>query len=201
MPQARANNMDYIRRDWKERKLPDDLEGASVLDVGGWAGGWAKCALEHNAGEVLVVDACRSPKQMEDVPFRQMDFMSDTAFQLPQFDIVMLFGILYHVHDPIGMLYRARRLCKQELWLETACMPGRAEEPRLATFTDVTNWFKPNTAAIEWMFRQVGFEPEFIRLTHPGQNQDQDHTKRCVYKGKPCDARPMDPRGKGWMNH
>lgn len=190
-PRARAAHPKAVRDQWQKRGLPDDLTGKTVMDVGCWAGGYCVVAREKGASRAIGVDICRSPKLL-DIEFEQMDFMSDTAFQLPQVDVVMLLGVLYHTHDPVGMLMRARRLALEEVWIETAiCNPG-VQFPQFKTFDDHTNWFRPNPAAVRWMCSKVGLEPV-----------DDGHEwadGRYVLRATVGEIPAHRPRGIDWMD-
>jgi len=78
-------------------------------------------------------------------------------------------------------------------------MTERSGEPKMETFDDNTNWFKPNVAMVKWMMRKTGFEPTFVRQTSSGTSQHKAKTKRCVLTGVPVEPKVMEPRGLGWM--
>ncbi len=190
-PHARAYNLAYIHKAWKKRLLPPEAElaGKSVLDVGCWAGGWAKVAMEKGAGRVMGVDVCRSPELIKDVEFRQLDFMSEAANQLPQFDYVFLFGVLYHTYNPMGMLMQARRFAKEQVFVETAYAAGR-RGCVLEVFNDHTNWFKPSTEALLWMMRKAGLAPINSAPLAEG---------RIAVSGRVVEPEETLPRGRTWM--
>ena len=189
-PHARAADLATVRRQWGKRRLPHNLKGKTLLDVGCWAGGYCVVAKEHGAERAIGVDICRSPSLFKGVEFRQLDFMSDTAYQLPQVDIVLLMGVIYHTHDPVGMLMRAQRLARECVYIETAFVKD-AKEPVLEMFDDHTNWFCPSKAGLKRMMTRVGLEPTW---TNP---LDERRLMAC---GTVVEAPEHLPRGKVWMD-
>lgn len=189
-PHSRTKDLKGVRQQWKRRGLPDTLEGQTVLDIGCWAGGYTKVAMEKGARRAIGVDICRSP-QMHDIEFEQLDFMSDAALVLPQVDHVFLMGVLYHTHDPVGLLLRARRLCIHQLWIETAVAKD-TNFPLIKCYDDHTNWFKPNKQALFWMLRKAGFEPDYA-----GEEYQEG---RFAVSASPVEVPISRPRGIDWMD-
>lgn len=95
--------------------LPDDLEGASVLDVGCNAGFYSFALKERNAGYVLGIDLedrCLEQARFAaetlglDVEFRKMCLYD--IDRLPgQFDYVLFLGVFYHLRYPLLALDKA----------------------------------------------------------------------------------------------
>ncbi len=156
----RAANLAQIREDWASRLIPEDLKGKTIMDVGCWAGGWAKIALEKGATRAIGVDVCRSPYLCDGIEFRQLDFMSEAANQLPTVDYVFLFGVLYHTYNPIGLLAQARRFAREKVFVETAYAAhrhGRVLE--VMGGKDYTNLLRPSCGMVTWMMERVGLLP------------------------------------------
>jgi len=188
-PKARASDIALCRQQWSSRNLPPTLTG-TVMDIGCWAGAYCCVALEKGADHAIGVDICRSPSLLDGFEFRQLDIMSDAALQLPQVEHVFLMGVLYHVHDPVGLLMRVRRLVKEVLWLETAASPDTGQ-PSISCFNDHTNWFRPNPAAVRWMLQKTGFEPV-------GQGRYY-RSGRFTISAKPVEIPEFKPRADSWM--
>ena len=133
-----------VARDHRYRVpfLPEDLRGASVLDVGTFDGFYAFLAESRGAVRVVAVDneqyrdwvRARWEVDLEGAAgFRaiaellgsRVDYLRIDAFDLDRiderFDLVFCFGILHRVENPLGLLRVLRRRLAPggELLLET----------------------------------------------------------------------------------
>lgn len=95
--------------------LGGSFQRRAVLDVGCASGGFSVEAARRGAAAVLGIDVV--PKYLEQARFvadslglRQVTFSladaSERDIRLPQFDVTFLFGLLYHLEDPIGTVRR-----------------------------------------------------------------------------------------------
>ena len=108
---------DFPNYKWQKlaAMLPQDLAGASVLDIGCNAGFYSIALKQRNAGYVLGID-------LEDRCLDQAKFAADTlnleiefrkmclydVDQLPQqFDYVLFLGVFYHLRYPLLALDKA----------------------------------------------------------------------------------------------
>ncbi|MCS6846684.1 MAG: DUF1698 domain-containing protein [Anaerolineae bacterium] len=118
-----------------EPMLPDDLAGASVLDVGTNAGYFCIKTKLKGAGKVIGVDntdvflqqaeACRAVWEL-DIDYRKLD--ADHLHALDQrFDIVIFTGILYHLKNPLGVLEQVAEMCNDAIVVETEVIPPTRE--------------------------------------------------------------------------
>jgi tRNA (mo5U34)-methyltransferase len=93
------------------------------------------------------------------------DFVTMDLGALGSFDVVLYFGVLYHMVDPIGALKRVRQVTNECAVIETAgvTVPGYAGSNLIYFCTgdelhsDYGNWFAPTEAALEGMCRSAGF--------------------------------------------
>jgi tRNA (mo5U34)-methyltransferase len=93
------------------------------------------------------------------------DFMTMDLSTLGTFDIVLYFGVLYHMVDPIGSLKRLRSLTNECAVIETAgvVVPGQPTSPLIKfcigdeLHADHGNWFAPSATALVGMCRSAGF--------------------------------------------
>lgn len=103
------------------------------------------------------------------------DFMTMDLPTLGRFDVVLYFGVLYHMLDPIGALRRLRSVTKELAVIETAAVvvPGYEAESLSGFFAgnelhaDYGNWFAPNERALHGMCRAAGFSRVETRGTTP----------------------------------
>jgi len=96
--------------------LPDDLQGASVLDIGCNAGFYAIEMKRRGAGRVVGMDCdprylaqARLAAEVEqvDIDWLQLSVYDVGALQ-ERFDIVLFMGVLYHLRHPLLALDRIR---------------------------------------------------------------------------------------------
>lgn len=159
-------------------KLPRDLSGKTVLDVGAWDGFFSFEAERRGAARVLAADhyawhgetwsdkrgfelARRAlDSKVEDVDIDVMDLSPE---QVGTFDLVLFLGVLYHLRHPLLALERVASVTRERLILETHVdltwlrRPAMAYYPNQELGWDPTNWWGPNPAAVEAMLGTVGF--------------------------------------------
>lgn len=115
--------------------FPDELRGASILDVGCNAGYFAMQLKMRGAGRVLGIDntehylkqaaACKQIWNL-DIEYRMMDAhqVADTG---EEFDIVVFAGVLYHLKNPLQVLEDLGTLCRDAILVESEVI---ADDPR-----------------------------------------------------------------------
>jgi tRNA (mo5U34)-methyltransferase len=159
-------------------KLPPDLRGKTVLDIGAWDGFFSFEAERRGAERVLAVDSFAwngsswSTKagfevarealgsRVED---RELDVLDLSAEEVGRFDVVLLLGVLYHMKHPLLALERVADVTAGMLVLETHVdmtwtrRPAAAFYPSHELGLDPTNWWGPNPEAVIGMLRAVGF--------------------------------------------
>ena len=163
----------------KRLRLPRDLAGKTVLDVGAWDGFYSFEAERRGASRVLAVDNVEwvgkgwpSGRQGFDlarevlgsaVEDRVIDVLELSPETVGTFDLVLFLGVLYHVRHPLLALERIASVTRERLILETHVdlslgrRPAMAFYPGLEVNYDPTNWWGPNPAAVMSMLRSVGF--------------------------------------------
>jgi tRNA (mo5U34)-methyltransferase len=164
-------------------KLPPDLRGKSVLDIGAWDGFFSWEAERRGAASVLAVDsvAWQEPawgpngygtkrgfeiarralnSRVEDL---EIEFNRISPETVGVHDVVLLLGVLYHMKHPWLMLERAASVCRELLIVETHVdlldfpRPAMALYPGAELADDASNWWGPNIRALRAMVREVGF--------------------------------------------
>jgi tRNA (mo5U34)-methyltransferase len=160
-------------------RLPADLRGKRVLDVGAWDGFYSFEAERRGAELVLATDSFawdgRNWSDKRGFEFAHHALGSRVASKLidpldlsPEavggtFDVVFCFGVLYHMRHPLLTLERVASVTKDLLILETEVdnllvpWPSLAFYPTTELGNDPSNWFGPNRKAVEGMLRAVGF--------------------------------------------
>jgi tRNA (mo5U34)-methyltransferase len=154
-----------IDSQWRDGRLPTDLSGHSVLDIGTTNGGAAFMAERLGADRVVATDI-HGPHTFGFDTIRSylgssVEFVDSTVYELPealageQFDLVLFWGVLYHLRHPLLALDTVRRVACDLVSLETAVS---TEERPISEFfryddfhKDGTNWFVPSVSCtIDW---------------------------------------------------
>lgn len=164
-------NLDLLR-------LPEDLTGRTVLDVGAWDGFYSFEAERRGAERVLATDwfcwggpgwgskagfelARRAlDSRVEDL---EIDVLKLSPERVGTFDLVLFLGVLYHMRHPLLALERVYSVTGNQLILETHVdlldlpVPAMRFYPSAELNDDPTNWWGPNPPAVVAMLREVGF--------------------------------------------
>ena len=128
--------IDHPKSTWEKikRRLPSDLSGKSVLDVGCNAGFYSVRAKRRGAARVLGVDAQRlSIRQAVfvqhvlglDIEYRRMSAYDLSPGDVGQFDVTLALGLLYHCKHLVQALERLAAVTKELLIIETAIFTRR----------------------------------------------------------------------------
>ena len=103
--------------------IPQDLRGKRVLDIGAWDG-WFSFEMERRGATVVAVDATKRTHFLEAKAMlnsKVEHVVADISYLTPRdigyFDIVLFFGVLYHLKHPMLAL---ERVC--ELTTDLACV-------------------------------------------------------------------------------
>lgn len=158
-------------------EVPVDLSGLSVLDIGTSNGGTAFEVERRGAERVVAVDIY--PPDwfgfgiIKQALNSQVEFLQASVYELPdrlheQFDLVLFFGVLYHLRHPLLALDRVHELVRGDIAMDTAICDY--EDPALSRRScarfyrrdelanDSSNWFAPSMAGLlEWV-ASCGFD-------------------------------------------
>jgi tRNA (mo5U34)-methyltransferase len=160
--------------------LPEDLSGKTVLDVGAWDGGFSFEAERRKAKRIVASDiAISNPESMEfanwgeNRGFRlakrllesRVEFIESSVNDLPErlngerFDVVLFYGVLYHVIDPFAALLAVRKLTRGTALIETTIAEGEGKymELRSGYDGDKSNRWYPTVPCVIEMLEEVGF--------------------------------------------
>jgi tRNA (mo5U34)-methyltransferase len=159
-------------------KIPENLNGMSVLDIGAWNGFFSFEAERRGARRVLATDSFvwRSKEfrgkegfelarkvlnsKVEDMEIDVMDLSAD---KIGNWDLVFCLGVLYHLRHPLLALERVSSVTGKQLILETVVELFSENKPAMVFYpgtelaNDPTNWWGPNQKAVIAMLKDVGF--------------------------------------------
>lgn len=178
-------------------QIPKDLTNKRVLDIGAWDGYWTFEALRRGAKEVVAIDDFsdylgslekKDRKEWETFDFCKevlgytderckrynMDVMD--VERLGEFDIIFFFGTFYHLRHPFYVLEKLGKICKEEIYIESAICDDKAIYSRCGYPRDslilefyptkeygknATNWFNPTLSCLCWMAKACGFKEAY----------------------------------------
>lgn len=152
-------------------RMPADLSGKTVLDIGTWDGMFSFEAERRGAERIVAVDRMQHPgfpvakKALQSkVEFVQMDLMEMTPERIGTFDLVIFMGVIYHLPNPVEGLRRAAEVTKEMMILETDSALNWTSIPaaefrgsREGLTSAAPNWWIPNVACLRGMIDAVGF--------------------------------------------
>lgn len=163
--------------------LPDDLSGQRVLDIGSAEGFFSFEAERRGAEEVVSVepfpDLGRRYQLAKIAMGSKATLCRTSVYDLDPrtfgtFDLVLFYGVLYHLRHPMLALERIRKLCTGTILVQSACeeRPELVDEPYCHFYprgmavevpgdpgaVDPTVFFMPNRACVRAFMESVGFE-------------------------------------------
>jgi tRNA (mo5U34)-methyltransferase len=162
-------------------RLPDRLDGWSVLDIGAWDGFFSFEAERRGAARVVAVDpeCWREPPWGPDGwgtkrPFEfakqalgsavegiDIDLQDISPDSVGEFDLVLFLGVFYHLPDPWLIFRRAASVCRRLMIVETHADLQDLRRPAMAFYRgevegDPSNWWGPNGPLLRAMLAHEG---------------------------------------------
>ncbi|MGA8276687.1 MAG: DUF1698 domain-containing protein [Rhodanobacteraceae bacterium] len=117
-----------------EARYGSSLAGSNAIDIACHQGYFATKLAERGADDVLAIDAraehvadatlIRDALGLTKLRIMQADVHALDPAALGQFDVVLMFGLIYHLENPIGALRVARALTRGVCIVETQIVPG-----------------------------------------------------------------------------
>ncbi len=198
--------LDDTPRKLADIKMPADLSGRTVLDIGAWDGFFSFEAERRGAKRVLATDsfcwsgdAWGSKQGFElarqalgsEVEDRFIDVMDLSPEAVGVFDLVLFLGVLYHLRHPLLALEKVAAVTTGCLILETEVDLIGARHPAMAFYpgtelnNDPTNWWAPNPRALAGMLKAAGFSRiEVVTPPKPLAYRIARSVRQLVRQGK-----------------
>lgn len=182
-------------------KLPENLKGKTVLDIGTASGYFAiECA--RRGGRVTAIDIWDTPLFLPLVEIMNLDirYVKKSIYELDtdfgQFDLVVCGSLLLHLPDQFGAIQKIRSVCTGQAIVATACPPDDSitnVRPvcefigEKAPDGDYWMYWTLSASALTRMFLAAGFsrvenQEHFILSTQAGREQ-QFATPHVVMTG------------------
>jgi len=165
-------SLEQLRTRLAQFPIPEDLRGKRVLDIGAWDG-WFSFEMERRGAEVLAVDSAehtqfRVARELlgSKVEYRIADICRISSRDVGRFDIVLFFGVLYHLKHPLLALETVCELTTDMAFVESFVTDDGADPgaPPVMEFYETTelrgqfdNWVGPNASCLLAFCRTAGF--------------------------------------------
>src|SRR5260370_16293518 len=109
-------------------RLKPALDLSNGVDAGcgvGLLSQWVlECGLNVCGFDGRAENVMEARRRFPQVPFERGDIEERAILQLGRFDLVLCFGLLYHLESPLLAIRNLRGLTKKCLLLESMCLPG-----------------------------------------------------------------------------
>jgi tRNA (mo5U34)-methyltransferase len=172
------------------KKLKPTLGLSNAVDAGCGVGFFsrtlAECGLNvcgFDAREENIEEACR---RFPGIPFERGNIEDRAIAQLGQFDLVLCFGLLYHLENPLQAIRNLRAITEKCLLLESMCLPEekctlplRQEPPQDdQSLTEIACY--PGEGSLVKMLYRAGFAKVYLTLlpNHDDFRETREHAQR-----------------------
>ena len=166
-------------------KLPVDLTGKHILDVGAWDGFISYECERRNAERILAIDTVAWHPELGMTPdlytgkagfnlihelrnskveSKEIEVLDINPLELGMFNIVFFLGVLYHMRHPLLSLEKVASVTKDLLIVEThtelndLTFPAMRFFPKNELNNDYSNWFGPNIECVLTMLLDLNFK-------------------------------------------
>src|ERR1700722_11649961 len=165
-------SVERLRNRLTQYDIPADLRGKRVLDIGAWDGFYT-FEMERRGAHVVALDLFRNEKFLlaRDLVKSKAEYVVGdicrlSSKDLGRFDIVLFFGVLYHVKHPVMALENVCSMTTDTAYVESYVIddPADLSAIPILEFYEHTelrgqydNWVGPNVACLMAMARTAGF--------------------------------------------
>lgn len=184
---ARAVFLDRFLPEWKRQ-----FAMKNAIDVG-CGFGYFSAFLAVQGFEVVAIDGreqniSEARRRYEGIDFQLFDAEQPSLAGLGSFDLVLCFGLLYHLENPFRAIRNLFSLTRQVLVLESVSIPSQAVAMELldeSTLDDQgLNYvaFYPSEACLVKMLYRAGFRQVYSFSEHPQHADFQSNRNRHRYR-------------------
>ncbi len=173
------------------RKLKPTLGLSNAVDAGCGVGFFsqmlADCGLNACGFDGRMENVAEARNRFPQIPFEQADIEDGAIVQLGSFDLVLCFGLLYHLENPVRAIRHLRAMAGKCLLLESMCLAEERssmllrEEPRQEdqSLTDMACY--ASEGSLVKMLYRAGFTAVY-RVTplpeHDDFRETPEHARR-----------------------
>jgi tRNA (mo5U34)-methyltransferase len=165
-------SVERLRNRLTQFEIPADLRGKRVLDIGAWDGFYT-FEMERRGAHVVALDLFRNEKFLlaRDLVKSKAEYVVGdicrlSSKDLGRFDIVLFFGVLYHLKHPLLALENVCSMTADTAYVESYVIdnPADLNAIPIMEFYERTelrgqfdNWVGPNVTCLLAMARTAGF--------------------------------------------
>ena len=172
-------------------KLKPVLDLSNAVDAGCGVGFFSQvlvdCGLDACGFDGRAENVAEACNRFPQIPFTQADIQDRASVELGSFDLVVCFGLLYHLENPLLAIRNLRGLTEKCLLVESMCLAEDKPslllrtEPRQGdqSLTDVACY--PSEAGLVKMLYRAGFRAVYRVIPLPDHDDFRDtpeHTRR-----------------------
>jgi FkbM family methyltransferase len=173
------------------RKLKPALGLSNAVDAGCGVGFFSEtleeCGLNACGFDGRMENVTEARKRFPQIPFEHGDIEDRSILELGRFDLVLCFGLLYHLESPLLAVRNLRGLMEKCLLLESMCVPDEKttmllrEEPRQEDQSLTSVACYPSEGSLVKMLYLAGFAAVY-RVTslpdHDDFRETSEHARR-----------------------
>lgn len=187
-------------------KLKPALGLSNAVDAGCGVGFFSRtladCGLSVCGFDGRKENVAEARNRFPEIPFEQADIEDRAILELGRFDLVLCFGLLYHLENPLRAIRHLRAMTEKCFLLESMCLPDEKpsmllrEEPRQQdqSLTDMACYASESSLAK--MLYRSGFAAVY-RVTplpeHDDFRETAEHARRRTVLL--ASSRPIDVAG------
>lgn len=199
------------------RAYPQGLAGRTAVDLACHQGWFTMALAQRGVAKVTGVDArsehvadsrlIAEALGMRNVEIAQHDVHRVGPAELGTHDVVLCFGLIYHLEDPVGALRVARSLCKGVCLVETQVVPNMSGpvdwgsyefvKPLKGVFGIIDETYElhgpemsitgvclaPSTEGLLWIMEAIGFRDVHVIQPPDGAYEQHRYGKRVMVAG------------------
>jgi FkbM family methyltransferase len=170
-------------------KLKPALGLSNAVDAGCGIGFFsqtlAECGLNVCGFDGRGENVAEARRRLPHIPFEQGDIEERVILELGRFDLVLCFGLLYHLENPLLAIRHLRGLTEKCLLLESMCLPEEKtsmllrEEPRQEdqSLTDVSCY--ASEGSLVKMLYRAGFGMVYRVIPLPDHEDFRETTEHA----------------------
>jgi tRNA (mo5U34)-methyltransferase len=170
-------------------RLKPTLELSTAVDAGCGVGFFsqtlAECGLNVCGFDGRGENVTEARRRFPHIPFEQGDVEEKKILELGRFDLVLCFGLLYHLENPLLAIRNLRGLTEKCLLLESVCLPeGKTsmllrEEPRQddQSLSDLA-WYPSESSLVKMLYR-AGFGKVYRAIPLPDHEDFRETTEHA----------------------
>jgi tRNA (mo5U34)-methyltransferase len=173
------------------KKLKPAMGFSNAIDAGCGVGFFsqtlAECGLNACGFDARAENVQEARRRLPEIPFEQGNIEDGTIRQLGRFDLVLCFGLLYHLENPLRAIRNLRGITEKCLLLESMCVPEEKpafllrEEPQQADQSVHEVSCYPSESSLVKMLYCAGFAKVYGVTPQPDHDdfrETEEHARR-----------------------